>query len=171
MANYNYKPTLWEGGKTVGTADVMNNIENGIVNSYKKTDEVMNELNLRINETNLNVGNLSNSVNEIGIFTVSNNVSSVEPSYIIIGDLLICYGQVNVEGITSGERVTAPITFPKKFANSPFVSVSDNTSYANQVITTVGDITQTNCNVGLYTLSSSIPRKGLHWFAIGKKYS
>lgn len=39
MANYNYNPTLWEGGKTVGTADVMNNIENGIVNSHNVLNE------------------------------------------------------------------------------------------------------------------------------------
>lgn len=46
MANYNYNPTLWEGGKTVGTADIMNNIENGIVNSHN----VLNEHELQIKD-------------------------------------------------------------------------------------------------------------------------
>ena len=39
-----YVPTVWEPGKTVGTADVMNNIENGIVSAYNE----INDINLQI---------------------------------------------------------------------------------------------------------------------------
>lgn len=48
MANYSYEPTLWIGGKTIGTADVMNNIENGIVNSYSFTNSVLGVINNHI---------------------------------------------------------------------------------------------------------------------------
>ncbi len=35
-----YIPTEWVGGKTIGTADVMNNIEDGILNAHQKADEL-----------------------------------------------------------------------------------------------------------------------------------
>lgn len=39
MANITYTPTNWIGGKTVGTADVMNNIEDGILLVYETVNE------------------------------------------------------------------------------------------------------------------------------------
>lgn len=39
MSN-NYKPTKWLGGKTIGTAQVMNNIEQGISNAHDRLDSV-----------------------------------------------------------------------------------------------------------------------------------
>ena len=34
-----YNPTKWLGGKTIGTADIMNNIEKGISSSHDRLDE------------------------------------------------------------------------------------------------------------------------------------
>lgn len=99
------------------------------------------------------------------------NISSKDSSYMVMGDLLICWGSVTFSSITANTRLTQPVTFPKKFAFMPFVSVSDNTSYANQVITTVGDIELSGCNVGLYTASSSVTTKKIFWLAIGNKHS
>ena len=35
----NYNPTKWLGGKTIGTADIMNNIEKGISSAHDRIDE------------------------------------------------------------------------------------------------------------------------------------
>ena len=40
MSEYKYKPTTWIGGKTIGTADVMNNIEDGIVKAHERLDNL-----------------------------------------------------------------------------------------------------------------------------------
>ena len=43
MSN-NYNPTKWIGGKTIGTADVMNNMEEGILNAHQKLDELDSQI-------------------------------------------------------------------------------------------------------------------------------
>lgn len=40
MSEYKYKPTTWIGGKTIGTADVMNNIEDGIAKAHERLDNL-----------------------------------------------------------------------------------------------------------------------------------
>ena len=40
----NYNPTKWLGGKTIGTADIMNNIEKGISLSHDRLDEKDTEI-------------------------------------------------------------------------------------------------------------------------------
>ena len=40
----NYNPTKWLGGKTIGTADIMNNIEKGISSSHDRLDEKDTEI-------------------------------------------------------------------------------------------------------------------------------
>lgn len=40
MSKHKYTPTTWIGGKTIGTADVMNNIEDGIANAYDMLDKL-----------------------------------------------------------------------------------------------------------------------------------
>ena len=40
MSKYEYKPTTWIGGKTIGTADVMNNIEDGIAKAHERLDNL-----------------------------------------------------------------------------------------------------------------------------------
>lgn len=39
-----YVPTVWEGGKTVGTARVMNNIEKGIENAHERIDSIDSQI-------------------------------------------------------------------------------------------------------------------------------
>lgn len=40
MSKYKYKPTSWIGGKTIGTADVMNNIEDGVAKAHERLDNL-----------------------------------------------------------------------------------------------------------------------------------
>ena len=40
MSEYKYTPTTWIGGKTIGTADVMNNIEDGIVKAHERLNNI-----------------------------------------------------------------------------------------------------------------------------------
>ena len=40
MSEYKYTPTTWIGGKTIGTADVMNNIEDGIAKAHERLDNI-----------------------------------------------------------------------------------------------------------------------------------
>lgn len=44
MNKYEYTPTTWIGGKTIGTADVMNNIEEGIMKAHEELEEVNSQL-------------------------------------------------------------------------------------------------------------------------------
>lgn len=44
MSEYKYKPTTWIGGKTIGTADVMNNIEDGIVKAHELIVDLQNQI-------------------------------------------------------------------------------------------------------------------------------
>lgn len=44
--NNNYVPTTWVGGKTVGTADVMNNIEQGIKNAHIDLNTIKNNIDI-----------------------------------------------------------------------------------------------------------------------------
>lgn len=39
-----YTPTMWIGGKTIGTADVMNNMEQGIVGAYDELKQINSQL-------------------------------------------------------------------------------------------------------------------------------
>lgn len=57
MSN-NYKPTKWLGGKTIGTAQVMNNIEQGISNAHDRLDSVESEL-TKTNNSNYITSNQS----------------------------------------------------------------------------------------------------------------
>ena len=69
MGEYKYKPTTWIGGKTIGTADVMNNIEDGIVKAHERLD------NISFDEV---VGNidLSEYAKKTDIPTVPTNISA-----------------------------------------------------------------------------------------------
>lgn len=55
MANFNYTPTSWIGGKTVGTAYIMNNIENGIVNAHNILNEHDSQIKEKANKNELEV--------------------------------------------------------------------------------------------------------------------
>lgn len=49
--NNNYIPTQWIGGKTVATADVMNNIEKGISSAYDELNNINEQFNVEQNKT------------------------------------------------------------------------------------------------------------------------
>lgn len=61
----NYIPTMWIGGKTIGTADVMNNIENGLFNIFTNfNNHIQNhpsasELEYSTNEEIIDIFNLN----------------------------------------------------------------------------------------------------------------
>ena len=55
MSEYKYKPTTWIGGKTIGTADIMNNIENGIENAY----DMLNKLGTDVTALGVSAGVLA----------------------------------------------------------------------------------------------------------------
>ena len=48
-----YTPTTWIGGKTIGTADVMNNIEQGIVGAYDELKQINSQLEHKVNLNSL----------------------------------------------------------------------------------------------------------------------
>ena len=49
----NYNPTKWVEHRTVATANVMNNIEKGIVSAHEKLSEVDSQINTKANDTTL----------------------------------------------------------------------------------------------------------------------
>ena len=53
MSEYKYKQTTWIGGKTIGTADVMNNIEDGIAKAHEGLEGVNAQLNYKVNKGDL----------------------------------------------------------------------------------------------------------------------
>lgn len=52
MNKYEYTPTTWIGGKTIGTADVMNNIEEGIMKAHEELEEVNSQLEQNMSDIN-----------------------------------------------------------------------------------------------------------------------
>lgn len=52
-----YTPTTWIGGKTIGTADVMNNMEQGIVGAYDELKQINSQLEHKANKV-LDIENL-----------------------------------------------------------------------------------------------------------------
>ena len=52
MGKYNYVKTNWIGGKTVGTADVMNNLEEGVFQAHEKLENVSSQLEQNMNKIN-----------------------------------------------------------------------------------------------------------------------
>lgn len=52
MGKYNYNKTNWIGGKTIGTADVMNNLEEGVYQAHEKLSEVNSQLEQNMSEIN-----------------------------------------------------------------------------------------------------------------------
>ena len=45
MGKYNYNKTNWIGGKTIGTADVMNNLEEGVYQAHEQLEQNMKSIN------------------------------------------------------------------------------------------------------------------------------
>lgn len=62
MSN-NYTPTAWIGGKTVGTADVMNNIEQGIGLAHDKLDNIGEQFSVKTNHDFVNLSSYKIGVN------------------------------------------------------------------------------------------------------------
>ena len=77
-----YIPTKWVANETIGTANVMNNIEQGIVNAHNKVDENSTEINNvkdQITEHNTYINNLKsnfgdNSINGNGYYKLPNGL-------------------------------------------------------------------------------------------------
>lgn len=72
MSKYEYKPTTWIGGKTIGTADVMNNIEDGIIKAHERLDNIGD---ISSGGGNVNV-DLSDYATKEELTTLENNLSN-----------------------------------------------------------------------------------------------
>lgn len=115
MSN-NYIPTTWVGGKTVGTANVMNNLEQGIGSAHDRLDSVSEQFNTKANMLNsldwvnvvslgvdnTNVIDCSNQINQIikenqgkTIFMPKGNYKVLSPIIIDTVDL-VCDGIINI---------------------------------------------------------------------------
>lgn len=105
MSN-NYKPTKWLGGKTIGTAQVMNNIEQGISNAHDRLDSVDSDI--------IDINDILNVIQQP-------EQSLRKDGYIKLpGGLILQWGCAFVDGLNGSQ-----ITFPKKFTTpEPVITIS-----------------------------------------------
>lgn len=101
---------------------------------------------------------------------VSSNTSS---KYIIIGDVLICWGSVTISNVGTGTygEAAASITFPKQFSSAPTL-----TTGVKDVSDTVGeyssyeDLTETGAKIWAgHVAAHSSTSMTVDWIAIGTK--
>jgi len=77
-----YTPTKWVANETIGTSNVMNNIEQGILNAHNKVDKNSTEINNvkdQVTEHNTYINNLKsdfsdNSINGNGYYKLPNGL-------------------------------------------------------------------------------------------------
>ena len=55
MGKYNYNKTNWIGGKTVGTADIMNNLEEGVYQAHEQLKNVNSQLEQIVYENDMKI--------------------------------------------------------------------------------------------------------------------
>lgn len=112
MGKYNYNKTNWIGGKTVGTADIMNNLEEGVYQAHEQLENVSSQLEQIVvfaNDENSLIDAIT-SVREGGTIKLLNDIditAQLEISKNIVFDgcqyKLIC----QTEGLQSWLYVTA----------------------------------------------------------------
>ena len=78
MVKYNYNKTNWIGGKTVGTADVMNNLEEGVYQAHEQLENVNSQL--EYNENKINELGFNIKTHELIGCGQHNSISQVFPN-------------------------------------------------------------------------------------------
>lgn len=114
----NYTPTEWIGNRTVGTASVMNNMENGIKNAHNRIDsfdsqikDITNELGKNENGTDIELSTtdktIKGAINElkklIGNISIEGSTIYIGPETPTNGALYWLDTSVNTSGGNTGE--------------------------------------------------------------------
>ena len=89
-----------------------------------------------------------------------------DPTYIYLGNVMICYGSTKMKCTTASKVVTSEISFPKTFKSVPFVNLTINAGSPQQV-----DVGATGVSTSNFTLNfvrTSTTETTIFWFAIGQ---
>ena len=108
-----YTPTKWVANETIGTANVMNNIEQGIVGAYDEIErvgsqllDIENEVGLRIDEVDSKVAHISNLVAKSNIYLSNTIRSGMAPGWYIVLDMNVDWGSASIWiQIVSGNHI------------------------------------------------------------------
>lgn len=139
-----YTPTKWVARETVGTAEVMNNIEQGIVGVYDEIEKVNKDL---------------ESVNAFKN-QFDNNLLSQNGYYRLPNGLLIQWGIS--EKITSGQK----INFPTPFPSACFVAIAQMRGGALNTNLSTDTMVMHDKNA-ISVAHSYGSERDFNWFAIG----
>lgn len=85
MLDFGYVATQWINNKTVGTAEVMNNIEEGISKAHQKADELNND---KIDDLELEGTVLKIVKNGVTVKTITLPTTSGESAEQVLNQLL-----------------------------------------------------------------------------------
>lgn len=109
MSN-NYKPTKWLGGKTIGTAQVMNNIEQGISNAHDRLDDIDSQI--KEIATCKRIGLVSNSeidavenYNKLTNAILNNKTIYVDDVYYVSSDNIAEIETLTMIGISENAKI------------------------------------------------------------------
>lgn len=89
-----------------------------------------------------------------------------DPTYIYLGNVMICYGSTKMKCTTADKVVTSEISFPKTFKSVPFVNLTINSGSPQQV-----DVGATGVSTSNFTLNfcrTNTTETTIFWFAIGQ---
>ena len=148
-----YIPTKWVANETIGTANVMNNIEQGIVNAHSKVDINSTEIN------NLKSDFSDNSINGNGYYKLPNG-------------LLIQWGHSYYTDLVTGQWVDKQISLPTPFTTcfNCIVTASCNDRGSNRdlqaLLISNNSVIKSDFMVSMLTDTPSL-WGGVSWIAIG----
>lgn len=165
MSN-NYTPTKWLGGKTIGTAQVMNNIENGILSAHNRLDTIDSQ----VSGAKSDINDINESLNIIK----QPEQSLEQTGYTKLpSGLIIQWGEhrgVATLNEFNTVRVNLPIPFPNIKLGFYFSLISnsyDSNKFSNATISdeTLWDRGYTDVKINV--TSDGATTLAFKWFAVG----
>ncbi|MCI9087547.1 MAG: hypothetical protein HFJ32_03200 [Clostridia bacterium] len=96
------------------------------------------------------------------------NTTGGNSSYIILGNLLLCWGRVAIVPSAANTPTSKTITFPKKFSLSPAVIVNPQTGGPGTYVIGCSSNSTTTSNTKINLTRKDTTSTSVDWFAIGQ---
>ena len=155
-----YIPTKWVANETIGTANVMNNIEQGILNAHNKVDQINNNIG-EIEEVINNVDNKINTLNEV--FQHNHLVPGQQGYYRLPNGLLLQWGVTSNSAYSDTARVYFTIPYTSSFFN---IQITGQWAFSNNHFWVLAE-TDYRTYFDAYKNNSIEVEDNVYWFTIG----
>ncbi len=96
------------------------------------------------------------------------NTSGSNSSYMILGNLLLCWGRISITPSAANTPTTKTITFPKKFSLNPAVIVNPQTGVPGTYVTGCSSSSTTTSSAKINITRKDTTSTSIDWFAIGQ---